>query len=54
MRVVKCFICGKDFIVAPCNLYRAVIEGKVKHFCSYSCFREYEREKEAKKKPKEG
>lgn len=53
MRVVECPVCGQMFMLAPCNIYKVTIKGKVKHLCSYSCMRKLEREKEAKKTPKE-
>lgn len=52
MELVKCFVCGKEFIPAPENVYKASIKGKVKHLCSWSCLRKLQREKEAKKKSK--
>lgn len=35
MRFKKCSYCGKEFIPAPCHMYRA----KRKIQCSYSCYR---------------
>lgn len=54
MKTRKCFVCGKEFILAPENIFKVLIEGKVKHLCGWNCLRKLEREKEAKKKPKEG
>ena len=54
MAIRKCHICGKEFLLAPCNLYKARVNGRVKQFCSYHCFRELQKEKEAKKAHKEG
>lgn len=31
----KCSCCGKEFIPAPCHMYRA--RGKIQ--CSYTCYR---------------
>ena len=52
MRVEKCHVCGKEFILSVSNIYKVKIEGRVKHLCSYGCYREVQ--KEAEKKPKEG
>lgn len=54
MRSVKCYVCEKDIILAPENIYKVVIDGKTKHLCGWGCLRNLERAKEAKKKPKEG
>ena len=53
MRVRKCPVCGKEFILSAENIYKARIKGEVKHLCSWGCVRELEREKEAEKKSKE-
>lgn len=53
MRFVDCYVCGKTFILAPKNIYRVTVNGKVKHLCGWNCLRKLEREKEAKKKSKE-
>ena len=53
MAVRKCPICGKEFTLAPCHIYKATVNGRVKPLCSYSCVRKLEKEREAKKKPKE-
>lgn len=53
MRFKVCPVCGKEFILAPCNIYKLTIDGKIKHLCSWNCMRKLEREKEANKKPKE-
>ena len=54
MKIRKCPICGKDFVLAPCNIYKLTVDGKIKNFCGWNCMREQEKENEAKKKPKEG
>ena len=58
MRVVNCPICGKAFVIAPKNIYKALIGGKVKHLCGWNCLRVLEKEREAnkdaKKRRKEG
>lgn len=54
MKFVKCFVCGKEFILPPENVYKVNIKGRDQHLCSWSCLRSFQRAKEAKKKPKEG
>lgn len=51
---VDCPVCGKSFIIPPKNTYKIRIEGKVIHLCSWKCLRAVEKEKEAKKRAKEG
>ena len=45
-----CPECGKEFIVPTDNVYHLVVDGKKRHFCSYSCFRAVQKRKEAKRK----
>ena len=54
MELVRCPMCGKSFIPAPEHIYKAPIKGRVKYLCGWNCLRKLEREKEAKKKLKEG
>lgn len=54
MKLVTCPVCGKSFIRAPANIFKATIDGKVKHLCGWNCLRAVEMEKEAKKKCEEG
>lgn len=44
----KCAICGEDLPVRDTKkyLYKGVINRKAAYFCSYKCFRIYEKEKE--------
>lgn len=39
MRVNKCPMCNKDFIMPAKNIYKTLIKGKVTHYCSYNCYR---------------
>ena len=48
MRFRKCFVCGKEFILAPENIYKVRIKGRVRHLCSWGCLRVLEKQKEAK------
>lgn len=50
MEAVKCPVCGKEFIPATENIYKASIKGRTKHLCSWTCYRKIQRAKEAKKK----
>lgn len=52
MTVRVCHICGKEFFLSPENIYKARIQNKIKHFCSYGCYRELQKEKDAKKSNK--
>lgn len=36
-----CYTCGKQFILAPMNIFKRKINGKVRHFCSYRCLNCY-------------
>ena len=53
MKLVNCPVCGKSFIQAPSNIFKATINGRVKHLCGWNCMRTLEQEKEDKKKSKE-
>ena len=45
-----CPICGKEFIL-PCeNVYKLIIKGRTKHYCSYTCYRVAQKEIEGAKK----
>lgn len=46
MRVKTCIVCGKEFILSAENIYKVRIRGRVKHMCSWTCVRSYEKEKE--------
>lgn len=48
-----CAVCGKYFIIAPENIYKVTIKGKVMHLCSWSCLVQHRKEREEKKKRKE-
>lgn len=39
----ECPMCGKMFIVPVENVYKLVVKGKTKHFCSYTCFRKMQK-----------
>ena len=52
MAIKKCYVCGTEFTLAPCHIYKATVEGRVKHLCSYGCLRKLQKEKEAKKADK--
>ena len=53
MEPIKCYVCGKLFIKALCNIFKATVNGHVKHFCGWNCLRALEKEKEAEKNSKE-
>lgn len=53
MRIRKCFVCGKIFVLAPENIYKVRIKGRIKHLCGWNCLMKLEREREAEKKSKE-
>lgn len=44
----ECPVCGREF--APTNewTYKMLFEGKMTYLCSWKCFRQKEREQEAK------
>lgn len=48
----KCPICGKTFWVADSSqwVYKQIVPFKM--FCSYTCYRTYQKEQEAKQKKK--
>lgn len=48
MDPVKCPVCGKSFIPAPENVFRTTIRGRVKHLCSWKCFRKQEKKQSSK------
>ena len=50
MKELRCPVCDKEFILAPKNIYKAYIGGKVRNLCGWNCMREAEREQEAKKR----
>ena len=54
MRVKKCCVCDKTFIVAPESIYKIAVNGKIQHLCSWGCYINLQKEVEAKKTPKEG
>lgn len=39
MRIKKCEICNKNIIISPNYLYKLSKNGKVKYYCSYTCWR---------------
>ena len=43
-----CPICGKLFIRPAENIYKMTVEEKLVHYCSYTCFRVVQKEREAK------
>jgi hypothetical protein len=49
-RVRICPICNKKFIL-PCeNVYKLIIKGKRKDYCSYTCWMVAQKEQESVKK----
>lgn len=48
MQYRTCYVCGKTFILAPENIYKAHVGGKVKHLCGWNCLRALEKKKAAK------
>ena len=54
MREVKCYVCGKSFILSSANVYRARINHKVTHLCSWSCFQTVQAEIEEAKEKRNG
>jgi hypothetical protein len=48
MRTAKCPICGKEFIVAPYNVYKLTVDDRIYNYCGYTCFRVAQREEERK------
>lgn len=38
LSTTKCAICGKEFIEAPCSIYKVVKKNKTLHCCSWTCF----------------
>lgn len=44
----KCPVCGKEFYLAPENVYKLVIKEKKVHFCSWTCYRKAQKALEAK------
>ena len=35
----KCPVCGKNFLLPYCNIYKTEYRGKRRDYCSYTCFR---------------
>lgn len=49
-REVHCPVCGKYFLVPPLNVYKlANRKGDLSHYCSYTCFRKVQKEREKDK-----
>ena len=46
---IKCPICGKNFIIPPENIYKFTVNGKLQHYCSYTCYRKVQKERESGK-----
>lgn len=40
----KCAVCGKVFIPAPLHVYKRMLQGRTKWFCSYHCLVAWDRE----------
>lgn len=47
MKLVKCPVCGKNYIPAPLHVYK--IKNGTMLVCSWSCLRAYEKEHEKRK-----
>lgn len=47
-----CPVCGKEFLVAPENVYRLLIKGNQIDYCSYTCYRVVQKEIESGRKYK--
>lgn len=43
----KCQMCGKDFIKRPGSIYKICFAGKTHQFCSYTCYQQAKKVKEA-------
>lgn len=50
MEVLRCPICGKEFIPAPENIYKVIMGARTEHFCSWGCYRIVQKQREAEKK----
>ena len=48
--IATCPECNKKFIVPSMNIYKRLINRKVVHYCSYTCYRVLEIENEKKHK----
>ena len=48
-----CPVCGKTFILKPLNIYKLYVKDELKHFCSYTCYRVVQKEREAKEEYKQ-
>lgn len=46
---IKCPVCGKLFIVAVKNIYKIRTEDGTEDYCSYTCYRKKQKEREEKK-----
>ena len=46
LKIFKCPVCGKDFVHNPSSIYRLVIKQKINWYCSYTCYRNVQKELE--------
>ena len=53
MRLMKCPVCGKYFILNAGSIFNVLVDGKVKHLCGWNCKRALEKDPELKKRLKE-
>lgn len=39
MKEVKCPVCKKIFLHNPSSIYKMIVGGRTKYYCSYTCWR---------------
>lgn len=44
----KCPVCGKLFFPTPLWVYKLTVKGKLKYFCSYTCYRKIQTQQPSK------
>ena len=49
IKLVKCPVCGKEFLYNSSTVYKLPSKTGMVQYCSYTCFRKCEKEREEKK-----
>lgn len=44
IKLIKCPVCGKDFVYNSSSIYKLVIHGELFWYCSYTCYRSVQKE----------
>lgn len=52
IKMVKCSVCGKDYVYNHMSIYKIKVGDSVKNCCSYTCYRKLQKEKENSKQAK--